>query len=134
MAEELVIRDFSYAELSYPFRIGDDVFHALPDVPLGMMGDIAKLSNVQSAVAEHGVDLVIDLFVEFLDEPSGELFRKRVNEKKIGVKKITEILPWILERIGLRPTQPSSDSSTGLGDGETGTSSTDGVPLEDSIL
>lgn len=129
MSQEL-IKDFSYVTLSHPFRIGDDVFHALPDVPLGLLGQLSVFENLQSAVAKHGIDPVIDLFTDFLDAPSGELFKQRVSENKIGVMKITEILPWILEKIGVRPTQPSSTSPSGLEDGLTGTSSTDGAQLE----
>ena len=131
MPEE-IIRDFSYVSLSHPFRIGEDVFHALPDVPLGAMSQIGALSNVQSAVNEHGADVVVDMFTQFLDESSRALFKQRVGESKIGVMKIVEILPWILEKIGMRPTQPSSDSSSGSDDGKTGISSMDGAPLEES--
>ena len=135
MTDEVEIKDFSYDSVTIPFRIGEDVFHAHPDIPLSVVGQISKLTDVRGTLEkENGVNVITDVFAEFLQDASGELFRQRVHEKKIGVKKITEILPWILEKYGLRPTQPSSDSPSGLGDGETGTSSTDGVPLEESIL
>ncbi len=134
MAEEIAIKDFSYTALSHPFRIGDDVFHALPDIPFAVMGKIVELTDVQSAIREKGADSVIEVFTEFLQEDSASVFKMRVAEKKIGVKKITEILPWILEKYGVRPTQPSSDSSDGSDDGATGASSTDGAPQEESIL
>lgn len=134
MADEELIKDFSYTTLSHPFRIGEDVFHALPDIPLSLMSQIVMLTNIQDAVAKQGEDVVLNMFAEFLQDESGAVFKQRVKDKKIGIKKITEILPWILEKNGIRPTQPSSDSSDGLDDVLTGTSSMDGARHEASIL
>lgn len=128
------IRDFSYVEVSHPFKIGDDVFHALPDVPFDMLAQVTKLSNVEQSIRQYGADVVLEIFTSFLQDNSAQLFKQRVAEKKIGLKKVMEILPWLMEKFGLRPTQPSSNSSDGSSDGETGTSSTDGALPEELTL
>lgn len=128
------IRDFSYVQVSHPFRIGDDVFHALPDVPFDMLAQVTKLSNVEQSIRQYGADVVLEIFTSFLQDDSAQLFKQRVAEKKIGLKKVMEILPWLMEKFGLRPTQPSSNSSDGSSDGETGTSSTDGALPEELTL
>jgi hypothetical protein len=128
------IKDFSYVETSHPFRIGNDVFHALPDVPFDMLAQITKLTNVEQTLRQHGAEMIIDIFTSFLQDESAALFKQRADEKAIGLKKVMEILPWLLEKFGLRPTQPSSNSSDGSSDGETGTSSTDGVLPEELTL
>lgn len=124
---ETVIKDFSYTDEFHPFIIGGEEFRALPDIPLSMMAQITRMSNVSETIEKEGPEAIIDLFTELLQTDSAERFKKALVEKRVGVKKITEILPWILEKNGLRPTQPSSNSSDGSDDEVTGSSSTDGA-------
>ena len=128
MAEIVKIKDFAADDVEIDFWVGDDHFFAAPDIPLGIMQQMTKLRNIQKHIEEHGLNPLLDLFDEFLDEDSAQLFRECVTVKKtIGVHRIMRILPWLMEQYGLRPTQPSTPSLDGLSDGETGSSSTDGV-------
>lgn len=132
----VAIRDFTIADAVIRFQVNDDVFEALPDIPLTIMQDMTKMMNLREAVTERGVEAILDVTDLFLTDTSATRFRHRVLEDRvhpIGVKTFMAILPWLLEQYGLRPTQPSSNSSTGLSDGETGTSSMDGVLPGDLI-
>ena len=128
MAEVVEIMDFAAGDVEIFFNVGDDRFVCVPDIPLGIMQQIAGLKNIQATMETQGMEPILAVFDEFLVPASAVLFRVCVTEKKtIGLRRIMRILPWIMEKYGLRPTQPSSPSSDGLNDGETGTSSTAGV-------
>lgn len=128
MAEIVEIMDFAADDVEIFFNVGPDRFHCAPDIPLGLMQKIAGLRNLQETVEKEGMEPLLLVFDEILTPVSATLFRVCVSEKKtIGLRRIMRILPWIMEKYGLRPTPPSSLSLNGLDDGETGTSSTDGV-------
>jgi len=128
MAEIVEIMDFAADDVIIEFNVGKDHFICAPDIPLGIMQKIAGLKNLQDTVQKDGMEPILAVFDEFLTSTSAVLFRECVEVKKtIGLRRIMRILPWIMEKYGLRPTQPSSPSSTGLSDGETGINSTAGV-------
>jgi|SRR5690349_13067450 len=126
---EVVIKDFTVRDTTIKFKIYDEIFEASPELPLGMMQQMVKLRSLRDTVDEVGLDGVLDIVDMFILDESMERIRQMVNDKRkpFGVRHLQEIVPWLLEQYGLRPTQPSSNSSTGSLDGETGTSSTDGV-------
>lgn len=120
--------DFAADDVEIVFNVGPDRFYCAPDIPLGIMQKITGLRNLQATVEAEGMEPVLLIFDEFLTPASAVLFRQCVEEKKtIGLRRIMRILPWVMEKYGLRPTQPSSPSLDGWSDGETGSSSTDGV-------
>lgn len=133
MAQVVEIRDFSVADAMLQFRVGSDLFEALPDIPLTIIQQVSKLTNVRQEMMERGVDAILEITDMFLTDESAALFRQRVMEKKIGLRVFMNVIQWLLEEYGVRPTPPSSNSSAGSSDGETGTSSTDGVPLGELI-
>lgn len=128
MAEIVEIMDFAADDVEIMFNVGPDRFFCAPDIPLGVMQKIGGLKNLQATVETDGMEPVLLVFDEFLTPQSAVLFRECVGVKKtIGLRRIMRILPWIMEKYGLRPTQPSSPSSDGLNDGESGSSFTAGV-------
>lgn len=128
MAEVVEIMDFAADDVEIMFNVGPDRFYCAPDIPLGLMQKIAGMRDLQETAEKDGLEPILLVFDEFLTEESAVLFSACVNVKKtIGLRRIMRILPWILEKYGLRPTQPSSPSLDGLSDGEFGTSFTDGV-------
>jgi hypothetical protein len=128
MAEVVEIMDFAADDVEIDFWVGQDHFICAPDIPLGIMQKISGLKNLQATVETEGMEPVIDVFDEFLTPASAVLFRDCVeNKKTIGLRRIMRILPWVMEKYGLRPTQPSSPSLDGLNDGESGSSSMAGV-------
>jgi hypothetical protein len=133
---EVEIRDFTNRDETIKFKIYDHVFEAAPELPLGAMTQISKLQNLRETMDENGLEAIVDIMGIFLLDDSLAQIRTMLNDKRkpFGVRHMQEIVPWLLEEYGLRPTQPSSPSSTGSADGETGTSSMDGVQQEASRL
>lgn len=129
MADNVQIMDFAAGDTSPDFYVGpENHFVCVPDIPLGIMQQVAKFREMQKVLTETGdLEPILQLMDQLLTNESAYLFREKVNDKTIGVKRLMKILPWIMEEFGLRPTQPSTPSSTGQSDGETGTTSTDGV-------
>jgi hypothetical protein len=136
MADEIEIRDFTNRDTTIKFKIYQHVLEAAPELPLGAMTQIAKLQNLRAAIDENGLESILDILDIFVLDDSMQIIRGMVNDKKkpFGVRHMMELVPWLLEEYGLRPTQPSSPSSTGSVDGETGISSMDGVQQEASAL
>jgi len=113
------------------FYIHDDLFFAAPELPLGLIADLAKLRNVTEEVEKNGIESIYMILDSLLFDESAALIRERAvsKTKPVGVKQIIELIPWLLEQYGLRPTQPSLPSSNGFSDEKTGMDSTAGRSL-----
>jgi hypothetical protein len=72
-----------------------------------------------------------DLFAKILMPDSKEPFLARLTDpiKPIGFKTLMNVIQWMMECYGLRPTQPSTPSSSASA-GDVSTSSTAGQPSE----
>ena len=129
---EVEIRDFTLAPRPHKFKIDDDIFEAVPEIPLGDLGQLAKIASLKMT-DEDAIVKILDIFDFLLTEESGVRFRARTTSKKnpIGQRHILPLIPWLLEIYGLRPTQPPSDSLAPSVD-ESGTSSTDGAEVAES--
>lgn len=81
---------------------------------------------------------IADVLVHFLKAESFERLQLVLNEDEpdepVDVQQLMEILQWVLEKITGRPTTPSSESTSSSPSDGTGTSSTVGAQLEESIL
>jgi hypothetical protein len=135
MADIVQIMDFAADDIAPVFYVGsENRFQCVPDIPLSIMQQIAKFRNVRETLEKDGdLEVILQLFDELLVAESAELFRARVEDKTIGIKRLLKILPWVMEEYGLgRPTQPSKPSSDGSLDGATGTSSEDGASHSES--
>jgi len=99
----------------------------LPDIPLDSLAAMANINDDDVAGPEK-VAKMVDFLVSVLEEESGAVFRENTQrgaQKPIGVRTIQQLVPWMMEQYGLRPTQESSESSDGSIDDDG--SSTDGV-------
>lgn len=123
------IKDFSFSLRPKRFRIDPDVFLAIPEIPLGMADDLAKLKDI---TADEGAkEKILDLFDLLLFDASAARMRERADSKvaPMPLRLMMPVINWLLEVYGLRPQGPSEDSSTTSADGGS-TPSTAGVPLE----
>ncbi len=122
------IQDFTEV-VNVRFRIDDDVFTGVPNIPAHDLMEFGKLFD---GLTES--DIVADpkafdqMFRLVLNENSAEVFLSRMSDKKkpISMPQIMKIMPWLMEQYGMRPTEPSSNSSSGqpnLGDGTSSTAS-----------
>lgn len=111
-----VIKDFSH-RVNVQFKIDDDVFEGIPDLPaldlVQFIGELSRISETDN-MREQTV-LFEKLFRLMLVPESADRFVARMGdrEKPISLQQIQDIMPWMLGEYGLRPTEPSSDSTSG---------------------
>jgi hypothetical protein len=120
------IQDFT-DHIVVKFRIDDDVFVGVKNIPALDLVEFAKLFD---GMTES--DMIQDtkafdtMFHLVLEEPSADRFFTRMGSKTepISMAQVMRVMPWIMEKYGMRPTEPSSNSLTGSLNQGDGTSST----------
>lgn len=141
-ADDVVVRhrDFTLSPEPITFDIAPDTFECVPEIPLDVLADLAGAArsghSSEQASAESQLNRILDLFDGVMTYDSAAKFRARTkrgtkdepNRNPIGMRHIKDILPWLMEVYGLRPTQPSDASS----DGSEESSSTDTASSTDS--
>lgn len=127
-------RDFSGKNKSVTFTADGDTFYGVPRVATMLLGDVITEVNASEDLNAkmHAVAKFFD--VVLLDE-SAALMQNRLTDKQnpIDIPQALDIVAYLVEEYGERPTPPSQSSSDGSVTGETGTSSTDGAPSAVSI-
>lgn len=134
MSEVVEFKDFSRPERRVTFKVGGYDYEAMSRIPLGLALDLGKVARTfASADTEDKLAGLWQFFDAALLGDGGQKIQKQVYDKNdpLDTNQLIEIMNWLLEVYGLRPTEPSSNSSTGSS--ESGTSSTDGAPAETSI-
>lgn len=137
-SDEVEIKDFTLKEKRIKFKIDDDIFEATRVLGLPLMQDLVKVTKGMSNMSESGdYSSIPAIFNELLLPGSAERFNQRLMAKgddAIDVRsQLMPVLHYLLEKFGLRPTQPSSESSTGSPVETDGTPSTAGSSLEASV-
>lgn len=133
-------KDFDASETPIGFRVGMDEFLAVPGIGIGVMADmvgaysklgaLGGLNTADPNAILTAIEAIKSLFkLLLLDDDSYTRFVDRLTSrtKPIGVPTLMQIINWLLEKYGLRPTTPSTTSSSVDGDVESSTS-TDGQP------
>lgn len=129
-------KDFTGDSEPITFAVRGETFTALDDIPLGSFGQLVALDSDDDDGRETA-EKVREVFKLLLEPESFERFSHAVNGTNIngnviGASRIKQIIPWLMEQYGLRPTEASS----GFGEtsSENGASSTDGQQQTVSIL
>lgn len=123
------IHDFTIEKPRVQFKLDNDVFTGVRDIPavkaMEFSGHADQLKR-DDAPMEERIAGFMDILHMLLEPESAELFISRLNNptNPIGVQTMLKVVPWLFEQYSLRPTTPDSDSSTGSGNPESGTSST----------
>lgn len=126
------IKDFTLKRKRILFKLDDDVFEARSKISLALMQDMMRVGKSMESIEKDGkFERIVEVFNNLLVPASAERFAQRVttNNDAEAVDAREELIPilfWLLEQYGLRPTQPSSDSSTGSPSESDGTTSTVG--------
>ena len=129
-------RDFSRKRKRLDFTIDDDTFDAAVALPGDVYAQFVALYNktgdVESYQEQH--DLLKSALQLALLEESWARFAARLKDKQnpIDDDQMSDVVLWLLEEYGMRPTQPSPDSSDGYASPESGTSSTESTQPEES--
>jgi hypothetical protein len=127
----MATKDFTRERERITFTIDSDTFEATPALPGQTLTEFARrFADVTSAPNEAKLGIITDALSMVLLPDSAALFTKRFSdlENPIELDQATEVLIWIMEQYGLRPTQPSLHSASGSPNPEPGTNSTDVQP------
>lgn len=125
------VKDFTRKHERIRFRIEPDAFEAARALPGRTMTEFAtRFEKIGAMPVAQQVDAILDALGLVLLPESAALFAKRLGdlENPIELEQASDVMIWLLEKYGLRPTQPSSNSVAGSGNPASGTNSTDDQP------
>lgn len=126
------IRDFSEARERVLFRIDGDVFEAASALPGKTLARFAgRFADIEKVPPEQQLDAMTDALSMVLLPDSAALFAKRLDDltNPISLEQASDVITWLLECYGMRPTEPSSPSQAGQPSPAPGTSLTGAAPL-----
>lgn len=129
------MQDFSESIGERHFVINGEVYTIVQDLPaLTLLNFAEKYDQFQTGNTDDYGELITSIIRMILEPDSAELFIKRMQDssKPIGLKSVRRVLPWVMEQIGLRPTEPSENSSDGSTNPELGTNSPENALPEGS--
>lgn len=125
------IKDFTEIVPDRRFKIDGDEFELVRDLPAMILmqfgADIDKFDKTTELTEQ--MELLDRLFRMVMPKKHADLFVERLSstENPIGLMQATNVLRWSMEQYGLRPTEPSENSSDGQEE-DGGTNSTDSAP------
>lgn len=127
------IKDFSKARKRLQFRIDDDVFEATPAIPAEVMIQFAeRFTSADPSIMtpKQQVGIFREMLEIVLLPDSMAVMRKRMADPRspVDMGQLDEIITWLFEEYGLRPTQESSSSSDGDSPPGPGTTLTELTP------
>lgn len=135
MTDEVIFKDFSKTRKPVRFQLGGQQFEALPALPVPVTQRLVQTAaSLKGADAdEKALNSVLGIFNEILRKESAERFSTLINGggkngEIVDLSDAMDVMAWLMEVYGKRPTQESSDSSAGLPTENAGTISTAGVP------
>lgn len=122
------MRDFTKERKKLEFKIDDDVFVAASAIPaevlLSFAREFAGMDPETTTVDQQlrAFEGVLDIV---LTDESLVRFKERMNDKllPIDMEQIEQIVTWLFEEYGLRPTEAASTSSDGQPNPDSGTNS-----------
>lgn len=124
-----IMKDFTRVREKIEFQVDDDVFTAKSPIPAQTLIDFAKTFTGLSEASTVDEQLAaFNAVLELVLMPASlERFRVRMADpdEPIAIDQVEEIITWLFEAYGLRPTEQPSDSSDGQPSLESGTSSTE---------
>lgn len=112
------IKDFSKTRKPIQFRVDDDVFDAAPSIPAEVMIQFAEgftSMNPDQMNPAEVVGALRRVIEVVLDPQSLARFQERMRDPQnpIDMDQLDQIVQWLFEEYGLRPTTEGSPSSGG---------------------
>lgn len=132
------IRDFSKRRRSIRFRIDDDVFTAVSAIPAEEMIVFAEqitTADPSQMSPREQVGLLRKTLENMLEPESLLRFHERMRDKlnPIDMEQLNDVVEWLFEEYGLRPTNGSGSSLNGASPPVPGITSTGSMPETVSI-
>jgi len=129
-------RDFTKKRKRLAFTIDDDTFTAASVIPGDVFAEFITTYNGRAEVDDYQQthDALKHALSLVLLPDSYERFAARLKDhaNPIDDDQMGDVVLWLLEEYGMRPTQPSQPSSDGPASPESGTSSTESTQPEES--
>lgn len=131
--KEVRFKNFTKKREPVWFQVDEDRFQALPVLPVPTMQLLIGQANALQGKAASPETLgeILHIFDTVLVPESAARFTERLKstDNPVDLIQVMDILTWLMEGYGQRPTQQSSGSSDGLPSGTDGTISTAGVSV-----
>jgi hypothetical protein len=131
------MRDFSKQRKDISFRVDDDVFHAARGVPAEVLLDFAsEFAGMEtSATVDQQLKAFRSMLEVVLVPQSLTRFNARMRDREnpIEIDQVEDIVTWLMEQYGLRPTELPSPSPAGQPGPVPGTTSMASTPGAVSI-
>lgn len=130
------MKDFTRERKPITFTIDDDKFDAVPAIPAQTLMDMtSEFESMDADNAAESIKAMQEVLEKFLMPASFRRFTERMSSQAepIEFPQVNDVIFWLLEQYGMRPTQPSSESADGLQLPETGTNLTGNTPDAVSI-
>ena len=128
------MKDFTKKRTKIEFQAYGDIFEASPAIPADILTTfVVKFSDVENLPSLKRVEAMTEVLEMVLKPASFELIQKRKKdrEKPLDLDQLNEIIIWLMEQYGQRPTQPSSDLLPGQHNQESGTNLT--APIQVAV-
>lgn len=127
-------RDFSRPRKRLTFTIDDDTFEAAPALPGDIFTEFVTTYNgtADTKTYREQHDMLKEALQLAMLPDSWERFSARLQDRTrpIDDDQMADVVLWLLEEYGMRPTEPSQPSSDGSPSPESGTSSTESTQPE----
>lgn len=126
-----IMKSFTRERRPIEFEIDDDKFDAVRAIPADtLMAMTAEFEAMDGENASESIKAMLTVLEQFLLPASFRTFRERMGSKEAPIEfpQVSEVIFWLLEQYGMRPTPQSSDSADGLQLPEPGTSLTGSTP------
>lgn len=122
------IKDFSKARKSLQFRIDDDVFEAARAIPAEVLIQFVErftTADPTQMTPKEQVGIFREVLEIVLLPSSYQRMKERMNDPSapVDMEQLDQIIQWLMEEYGMRPTNESSSSSNGVSPPESGTTS-----------
>lgn len=106
------VKRFEYSITPLPFYLNHNLLWAVPVLPLAAIAKVGTL-DVKALKGAETLEKILDVMAEMLLDESGQLLRQMSESKTnpVGMKQVMDVINWLLEVYGMRPTGPSADSS-----------------------
>lgn len=140
--EQQEVKDFS-SNVNVRFKINHvggpskgvpEFFEGVPELPALDMIEFANMleSLDENSYSRETFTKIVNLI---LTDESAQRFVARLGDKidPIGMKQLMDILPWLMEQYGMRPTSLPDPSADGSGSQDNGTSSPQTANLPELI-
>jgi hypothetical protein len=112
------IKDFSKSRKRLQFRIDGDVFEAAPAVPAEVMISFAEkftMADPTKMTVAQQVGIFREVLEIVLLPDSMQRMKSRMSDaaNPVDIEQLDQIIQWLFEEYGMRPTTESVSSSNG---------------------